>query len=71
MTDYFVTISLYHKSFNFTDASVCYKQKWKLATFNLAHPVDDFKWVYHGNTLGPQLLNQFVFLTQIMPAAKA
>jgi len=28
------------KSLNFIDALSCYKQKWKLAPFNFAHPVD-------------------------------
>jgi len=27
------------KSYNFTNAFACYKQKCKLAPFNLAHPV--------------------------------
>jgi len=27
------------KSFNFINAFACYKQKYKLAPFNLAHPV--------------------------------
>jgi len=33
--------SLYNqKLFNVIDAFNCYKQKWKVATFNLAHLVD-------------------------------
>jgi len=35
----------YQKSFNFIDAFSCYKQKCKLAPFNLEHPVQLQGWV--------------------------
>jgi len=35
----FYVVYMCQKSLNFIDAFGCYKQKWKLAPFNLAHPV--------------------------------
>jgi len=35
----FLALINYIKQLHFTDAFSCYKQKWKLALFNLAHPV--------------------------------
>jgi len=35
----YVVYIMYRKSLNFMDAFCCYMQKWKLAPFNLTHPV--------------------------------
>jgi len=35
----FYVVNMCQKAYNFIDAFICYKQKCKLASFNLGHPV--------------------------------
>ena len=53
----YVVYIMCQKSLNFIDAFSCHKQKWKLTTLNLGHPVDGgCSFVYFPGRLIPVLL---------------